>query len=123
MAHGASTPAAAPPAPSSVAVLKQVKATEEEWAERIAAARREADDALTRLRQEEEDAVKAANAAAESDRAQALDRARAVVQSEVAQILADGESAAQTAGRSTGKRPQDRRDRVLAVLLGPFAKA
>lgn len=118
----------APPAPTaspaaSVAVLKQVKATEAEWATKVADARRASESTLGRLRGESDEAVRAAKAGAEDDRTRALARVQTDVETEVAQILEEGERAAAAAGRTTGKRPQDRRERVLAVVLGPFAES
>ena len=117
----AEAPTSAPSAAASVAILKQVKAAESEWSAKLADARKDAEAMLARLRQDADDSVRAAGARAEADRTRALEAARTGVQSEVAEILEEGERAAATAGRATGKRPQDRRDPVIGVVLGPFA--
>jgi len=113
--------APAPGGPASIEVLKRVKATEVEWELKVATAQREAEEALVRRREETAATLKAASAEAEAERARALERARVGAEAEVATILADGRRAAEAAGRAEGKRPQDRRDQVLATVLGPFA--
>ena len=107
----------------SIEVLKLVKATENEWEAKLAAARRETEETTARLRSEAESAIRAARTAAEDDRARALETARAGIDQEVAAILAQGETAAKAAGRVEGRRPSDQLDRVIAVVLGPFAPA
>jgi len=122
----ASAHAAAPPPTAvdpSVAILKQVKATEAEWEAKLALARRDSEESLARLQRESNDLIEAATVAAERERADALERARQSVQAEVAQILEEGERNAAAAARTTGKRPQDRADRVIAVVLGPLARS
>ncbi len=121
MAAASSTGVPAPPPAGSVEVLKRIKTTEAEWAEKVAAARTAADAELDRRRSDRDAAVKDATEAADADRAGALDRARADIDREYAAILADGEVSAATAARTTGKTPFDRRDQVLAAVLGPFA--
>jgi vacuolar-type H+-ATPase subunit H len=116
-------PHAAPPAaPASIEVLKRVKAAENEWAAKIEAARKEASASLDRARNEFDESIRAAIAASETERARALERARGQVDQEVAQIDEDGERAAEAAARTTGKRPQDQRERVLTAVLGSFAE-
>lgn len=114
-------PAPIAPPGESIEVLKRIRATETEWDQKIAAARRESAEALARLREETVASLKAALSAAEAERVRALERARLGVEREVATILSDGERATLAAARSEGKRPRDLRDRVLAAVLGPFA--
>jgi vacuolar-type H+-ATPase subunit H len=115
-------PAPAAPEAGSIEVLKRVRSTETEWDQKLVTARREAEETLARLREETQTAVKTAQSDAEVARTRALARARAEVEREVSAILSEGERAAQEAARPEGKRPQDRRDEVLARVLGPFAK-
>jgi vacuolar-type H+-ATPase subunit H len=118
-----STPAALAATPGeSIEALKRVRSTEIEWDEKLVAARRESEEALARLEEETAVALKEGLAAAEAERARALERARADVERQVTTIIAVGERAAQAAARPEGKRPQDRREQVLAAVLGPFAK-
>lgn len=109
-------------APSSLEALKQVKATEDEWATRLEAARREAADTLQRLHADEEAAVKAARAEAERERTVRLEQARAEIASETETILAEGRRAAERAAHGEGRHPSDRKDAILEVVLGSFAK-
>lgn len=119
----APTDSAVPPtvAGGSVEVLKRVKATETEWDQKLAAARRESEERIARLRDENAATLKAALAEAEAERARTLERARVDTGREVATILTEGEQAAAAAARVEGKRPRDQRNRVLAVVLGSLA--
>jgi len=106
--------------PSSLEALKQVKATEAEWDARLDAARRETEETLHHLRSEGEAAIRAAHAEAERDRAVRLEHARAEAETEAEAIVADGRRAAERAAHSEGRRPSDKRDAILEVVLGSF---
>ncbi len=113
----------APPSSDAgtIDVLKQIKATEAEWDGRVARARRESDAVLQRLRDERDATVAAAHAQAETERARTLADRRATADAEAAEIVAEGETAARAATSAAGKRPADRKDEVLRVVLGSFA--
>ncbi len=120
----ASSPTPAPPsATASVEVLKRIKSTESEWAQKLATAREEAAVGLARLRTESDTAIREAQQAADDRRAQSVATARLDIEREVGQILDAGRKDAEAAGRSAGKRPSDRRDAVLAAVLGPFVRS
>jgi len=106
---------------ASVDALKRVKAAEAEWETRLAAARTQAEATLRELREEADAAVKAARAQVERERADRLERARAEAAGMAAAIVAEGEKDAQTAARGDGRRPSDKKDAVLAAVLGGFA--
>jgi len=109
-------------APGSVEALKRVKATETEWDARLSAARQEAEDALRRLRDEGDAAVKAAEAEAERKRTDRVERARAENAAEAEVIVADGRRAAERATHREGRRPTEMKDAILEVVLGSFGK-
>jgi len=106
----------------SIDALKRVKATETDWEEKLQGARRAAEEAIARLRDESEAAVKGVQAAAEADRARAVQAARADADREAAEILAAGTRAAESAARGEGKRPSDKKDPILAAVLAGFLK-
>ncbi|HKN07726.1 MAG: hypothetical protein ABR888_01290 [Thermoplasmata archaeon] len=109
-------------APGSLEALKRVKATETEWDARLNAARQEAEATLRRLREDRDAAVKAAEAEADRRRTVRLDRARVETAAEAEAIVADGRLAAERAARSEGRRPADKKDALLDVVLGSFGK-
>ncbi len=113
---------AAPPAPplGSIDALKRVKATESDWELRLRAARGTATEAVQRARDESEAAVKAAQAAADAERAEAVRAARAEADRLAAEILAEGKRAAEVASRGEGKRAADQQDAILAAVLAGF---
>jgi vacuolar-type H+-ATPase subunit H len=117
----ATLPAATASDVGTIDALKRIKATEAEWDAKIAAARQAAEAELKRLRDERDATVAAARAEAEAERARALTKARALAETEAEAIVAEGRSAAQAAATSAGKRPSERRDEILAVVLGSFA--
>jgi len=106
----------------TIDALKRIKATEAEWAEKTASARRESETAIRRWHDESDAIVAATRAAAEAERAQALATARAAADAEAHAILAEGQAAAIAVATTSGKRPADRADEVLAVVLGSFAR-
>jgi vacuolar-type H+-ATPase subunit H len=106
--------------PDSVEALKRVKATENEWDVKIAAARTERDATLERLRREADDAVREAGAQAERDRATRVDSARAEIAKEADAIVAEGHRAAEEATHGEGRRPADRKEAILSAVLGSF---
>ena len=108
--------------PASVEALKRVKAAEAEWDARLTAARTESEATLRTLRAEADAAVKAAHAEGERERAERLERARVEAAGMAAAILADGQKAAEAAARGEGRRPADKKDAILSVVLGSFAK-
>jgi vacuolar-type H+-ATPase subunit H len=101
--------------------LRRIKAAETEWDQRLATVRQATETSLQRLRDETDAAVKAAQAEADQERAQTVQAARADADREAARILADGAQAAAEAARGEGKHPADRKDAVLAAVLGDFA--
>jgi vacuolar-type H+-ATPase subunit H len=105
-----------------VELLKRVKATETEWDQKLRAAQHESEETLFHLRADRDAAVHSALAAADAERARALERARTEIEREVAAILAEGKTAADSAARAEGKRPADQRDRVIAIVLGSLAR-
>ncbi len=106
----------------SIEALKRVKATETDWELKLRAARGQADEAVQRLRSDADDAVKAAQAAADADRARTVEAARASADREAEGILADGRKAAEAAARGEGKRVADKKDAILAAVLAGFSK-
>jgi len=115
---------APPPATplGSIEALKRVKETESEWELKLRVARGAAGEALERLRTEGEAAVKAAQAVADGERANALLAARQEAEREAAEILVAGTRAAEAAARGEGKRPADKKDAILAAVLAGFTK-
>ncbi|MGA9839785.1 MAG: hypothetical protein WBE40_03135 [Thermoplasmata archaeon] len=104
----------------SIEALKRVRATEIEWDEKLRAAKKSADEAAARLREESEAAVRAAQSAAETERARAVQEARTTADAEAAQIVSEGTEAARAASRGEGKRPVDRKNEVLDAVLSGF---
>ncbi|HEY1198359.1 MAG TPA: hypothetical protein VGG32_06500 [Thermoplasmata archaeon] len=109
-------------APGSLEALKRVKATETEWDTRLSGARQEAENTLRRLRDDGDAAVKAAEAEADRERTVRLERARTETAEETEAILADGRRAAERAAVGEGRRPVDKKDTLLDVVLGSFGK-
>ncbi len=105
----------------SLDAVKLVKATETEWETKIAAARKAADAALAQLREAAATAVTEARADAERERALTVEATRVTADKEAAQIVADGQEAAERDRASAGRRPADRRDDVLDAVLGDLA--
>jgi vacuolar-type H+-ATPase subunit H len=105
----------------SLDAVKLVKATETEWEAKVAAARKAADAAIARLRDQAAAAVAAARVEADRDRTRAVEVARATADAEAAQIVTDGQSAAQRDSAGAGRRPADRRAEVLDAVLGNLA--
>jgi vacuolar-type H+-ATPase subunit H len=110
----------APEAPGSIEALKQVRAAETGADERVKVAKGAAEEAIRRLSEEAVAAIKAAQAAADSERAAKVGRAREDADRAAAAIVAEGERAAEVAARSEGKRPADRRDEILRTVLAGF---
>jgi vacuolar-type H+-ATPase subunit H len=106
----------------SVEALKRVKAAETEWESRVSTARQEAEDSLQKLREESEAAIKAAQAEAERERTERLERARTEIASEAETILTTGQTAAAVALRGEGRRPTDKKGEILDTVLGSFKK-
>jgi vacuolar-type H+-ATPase subunit H len=108
------------PALGSIDALKRVKATETDWDLKLRAARGAAEMETARLKDESEEAVRAAQQEAEAERARAVQAARADADREAEQILADGSRAAEAAARGEGKRPADRASEILSTVLAGF---
>jgi vacuolar-type H+-ATPase subunit H len=104
----------------SIDALKRVRATENEWEARVAEAKRAADEAVRRQRDEAEAAVRGAQVDAEAERAARVQAARTEADAEAARILKDGERAAQAAARGDGKDPADRAADILRAVLAGF---
>ncbi|HKN06279.1 MAG TPA: hypothetical protein VJ021_01560 [Thermoplasmata archaeon] len=109
-------------APGSVEALKRVKATETEWDARLSAARQDTETTLQRRRAEAEAAVKAAQLEADRQRTERVERARAETSTEAEAIVTEGRTAAGQAARGEGRRPVDKKDAILSVVLGSFGK-
>jgi len=109
-------------APDSLEALKRVKATENEWDARLNGARRNVDETLTRLRSEAAAAVKEAQTEAGRDRVERVVKARAETEAEAEAILAEGKKAAEQARLGEGRRPADKKDALLDIVLGSFGK-
>jgi vacuolar-type H+-ATPase subunit H len=106
----------------SVEALKRVKTTEAECDARLNAARQVTDVKLRQLREEAETAVKAAQAEADRERTERVERARVETAALAEAIVADGRKAAVTAARGEGRRPADKKDAILDAVLGSFGK-
>jgi vacuolar-type H+-ATPase subunit H len=106
--------------PDSVEALKRVKATENEWDARLSAARTESEATLQRLRDEAVAAVRDAETQADKDRVARVEAAKSDIAKETEAIVADGRTAAEQATRGEGRRPSDKKDAILAVVLGPL---
>jgi len=117
---GAATAGAS--SPDSVEALKRVKATENEWEARLTSARRDTDTTLERLRTEAAAAVKEAQMTADRDRVARVVEARTETETEAREILAEGQKAAEQALHGEGRRPADKKDAILAIVLGSFGK-
>lgn len=100
--------------------LKRVKDVETEWAERLKAARDQAETTLKHLREEAEERVTLARTAASHSRDERVRAARDEADREAARILADGDQQARAALTSAGKRPAERREEILSAVLGEF---
>lgn len=105
---------------NSIDALKLVRATEIELDETLRVAKRSAEDALQRVREESETAVKAAQVEAEAERTRVVQQARSAADREAAQIVAEGTEAAKAADRGKGKHPADRKAEVLGAVLAGF---
>ncbi len=105
----------------TIEALKRIKAVEDEWDARLAEARREAEAARKRTSSETETAIATAREVTDAERARAVDAARATADAEARQIIADGEREAAAVARGAGKGVADRKEELLAVLLGRFA--
>jgi vacuolar-type H+-ATPase subunit H len=109
-------------APDSVEALKRVKATENEWDTRLNAARRDADETLERMRAEADAALKEAQMEADRDRVARVVQARTETETEAEAIVAEGRKAAERALAGEGRRPADKKDAILDIVLGSFGK-
>lgn len=116
------TETAGPSVSGSVEALKRVKAVENEWNARLTTAREVTDVELTHVREEADEAVRAAEAAAERERTDRVERARAETAAEAEAIVAEGRKAAALAAAGEGRRPADKKDAILDVVLGSFGK-
>ncbi|MGI0071850.1 MAG: hypothetical protein ACRECT_07310 [Thermoplasmata archaeon] len=116
--------ASAPPPTElgSIDALKRVKATEADWELRLRTARGAAEEAVERLRAESEAAVRTAQAEADAERARTVQAARDEADRAAAEIVAEGTRVAEVAARGVGKRPADRADAIVAVVLTGFQK-
>jgi vacuolar-type H+-ATPase subunit H len=115
---------AAPPPPGappdSIEALKRVRTTENEWDEKLKAAKRWAEEDLQRLRDASEAAVKAAQTEADALRTSTVQTARAAADIEASHIVAEATEAAKAATKGEGKHPADRKDEILAAVLAGF---
>jgi vacuolar-type H+-ATPase subunit H len=106
----------------SIEALKRVKSVETEWDARLSAGRAATEVELRQLREAADAAVKAAQAEADRERTSRLERARAETATGAEAIVAEGRRAAELAARGEGRRPQDKKDAILDVVLGSFGK-
>lgn len=111
---------AALPAEGSIDALKRVRAAETEWEQKVTAAKQDAGEEIARLKTSADDAVKAAQAAAEQQRTAKVQAARSEADREAIVILADGAKAADAAAEGEGKHPADKADAILAAVLAGF---
>jgi vacuolar-type H+-ATPase subunit H len=109
-------------APDSVEALKRVKATENEWDARLSATRRNVDETLERLRTEAAAAVKEAQTEAGRDRVARVVQARTETEAEAQAIVTEGQKAAAQALAGEGRKPADKKDAILDIVLGSFGK-
>jgi len=109
-------------APDSIEALKRLKAAENEWEARLTSAQRDTDATLERLRTEAAAAVKEAQMAADQERVARVVASRTATEAEAQGIVADGEKAAEQALHGEGRRPADKKDAILAIVLGAFGK-
>ncbi len=117
--------AEAHPAPTdanaSYEALRQVKTAETDWSKRIADAKKDLEATLTRLREESDAAVKAAQVEADQERTNAVQRARDDADREAETILSAGRAEASAATAGAGRRPADQTPKILGAVLGDLA--
>ncbi len=104
----------------TVEALKRVKAVESEWEAKLAEARAHRDQILQRWRDETEATVHAAQLESERERSEAIQAARIAADGEAAKMLADGDRAAEAAGREDPEDLTEKRAAILAAVLGEF---
>lgn len=105
----------------TVQVLRQIKEAETEWDTELRKAHEEAEQAVRRARDEADATVKAVTAEVEGERAHRLEAARAACDAEIEVIRREGADAAEALRAGKERRPTDRRDEIIAVVLGPFS--
>ena len=111
------------PAPAdnaTVQALRRVKAVEEEWEARLREARKDAEQAVLRTREEAEATLRAVSAELESERTHRLEAARASSEREAEAVLREGVKAADAVRVEKGKRPPGRDEEIVAMVLGSF---
>jgi|HubBroStandDraft_1064217.scaffolds.fasta_scaffold22876_2 vacuolar-type H+-ATPase subunit H len=109
----------APAGTGSLEAVKLVKTTETEWESKIAAARKAAEAALAKLRDEARASVAAARAEAESARTRSVETVRETADADAEKIVAEGQAAAQ---RDPSSRPlADQKDAILSAVLEDLA--
>ncbi len=109
-----------PEAPLSVDSLKQLKATEIEWDEKLKRVREEGERTLSRLREAAEIAVREARLQADRDREAAVIAARSRIAAEAEKIQEEGRRAAESIDREKSRDVRSLREAVLNAVLGPF---
>ncbi len=114
-----SAPTVPPADVATVEALRKLKAVEAEWDARLAEARRDADEAIGRAREETEAALRAVGAELEAERTRRLDGDRAAADREAEAIRQKGEQEA--AGAAKAGRSPVRADAIVAAVLGPLA--
>jgi len=105
----------------TVQVLRQIKEAETEWEAKLREARGEAEQTVRRAHDEADATVKAVLAEVEGERVRRLEAAQAACDAEVEVIRREGASAAESIRASKERRPADRRDEIVAVVLGLFS--
>ncbi len=109
-----------PAASAGVDALRRVKATEQEWEQRLREAREGATASLERLRAETEAMVKAALAEAAARRTALVEAARDRAEREAKGIEAKGDADAAALEGSSATLPVPKRTAVLDAVLGRF---
>jgi vacuolar-type H+-ATPase subunit H len=112
--------AAAPAALGSIDALKRVKEAEAEWDLKLRTARGASDEAIAQLKTQAENAIKAAQVAADGERTNAVLAAEQDAEHEATEILTTGAQAAEAAARGDGKHPSDKKDAILHAVLAGF---
>ena len=112
--------ATGPEPPLSVESLKQLKATETEWDEKLKQVREEGERTLARLREAADLAVREARLQADRDREAAVVAARSRIAAEADKIQEEGRRAAESIDREKSRDVRSLRSEILDAVLGPF---
>lgn len=114
---------AAPADDSAVESLKRVRATETDWASRLADLKRRTEEELHRLAAETEAALEGARRTGEADRDGRVARARAEADREAAAIVAAARADVARIAGAPADRLEDRAEALLDAVLKEFRRA